>query len=151
MPYLLTGAIALGIVMLVLVLRERSLRRRRELMTRILDLADDFERELLECRARLREMPALVSDPSTANATAADASASAEAIVAVALRDLLAHRLWLKDEGQRAPLKALAAARDALAVAQASLQTQLVRLDEARADLAGLRDVHDAIDRVTHP
>lgn len=150
MEYLLAGAIALGIVMLIMILRERSLRRRRDLMAQILDLADDFERELLECRKRLREMPALVADPTTTNATAANASASAEAIVAAALRDLLAHRLWLKGEGQTASLEALEAARDALATAQASLQTQLARLDEARADLDGLREVRDAIDKAAH-
>lgn len=150
MHYLLAGAIALAIVMLFMVLRERRLRHRRELMAQILDLADAFERELLECRKRLREMPALVADPTTTHATAADASASAEAMVANALRDLLAHRLWLKDQGQQASVEALAAARDALAVAQSSLQTQLARLDEARADLAGMRDVLDAIDKAAH-
>lgn len=147
MQYLLAGAIALGIVMLTLVWRERRLRARRDLMAHILDLADDFEKELLECRKRLREMPALVADPTTTNATAANASASAEAMVANALRDLLAHRLWLKGEGQQASLEALAAARDALATAKSSVQTQIVRLDEARADLDGLRDVRDAIDK----
>lgn len=149
MHYLLAGAIALGIVMLTLAWRERRLQRRRLLLGNILDLADDFERELLQCRARLREMPALVVDASTTNAMAADASASAEAIVASALRDLLAHRLWLKDQGQHASLPALAAARDALASAQASLQAQLTRLDEARADLDGMRDVLDAIDKAS--
>lgn len=149
MHYLLAGAIALGIVMLALVLRERRLRRRRDLMAQILDLADGFERELLECRKRLREMPVLVADAATTQATAANASASAEAIVAAALRDLLAHRLWLKGEGQHASLDALEAARGALAAAQGSLQTQLARLDEARADLDGLRGMRDAIDKAS--
>lgn len=150
MQYLLAGALALGIVMLALVLRERRLRRRRELMAQILDLADGFERELIECRKRLREMPALIADPSTTSAAAGNAPASAEAIVASALRDLLAHRLWLKGEGQRASLQALASARDALAAAQRALQAQLARLDEARADLDGVRDVLDAIDKAAH-
>jgi len=144
MHYLLAGAIALGIIMLALVWRERRLQRRREIMAQILDLADDFERELLACRARLREVPALIADPTT---TAKTAPASGEAIVASALRDLLAHRLWLKGEGQQASLEALAAARDALAAAKGSLTTQLARLDEARADLDGLREVRDAIDK----
>ena len=149
MHYLLAGALALGIVMLALAWRERRLQRRRVIMTQILDLADDFEHELLECRTRLREMPALVAD-STTTAKAMPMPASGEAIVASALRDLLAHRLWLKDEGQKASLEALAAARDALSTAKSSVQAQIARLDEARADLDGLRDVRDAIDRAAH-
>ena len=37
--------------------------------------------------------------------------------------------------------------RDALAMAKSSVQAQIARLDEARADLDGLRDVRDAIDK----
>jgi hypothetical protein len=41
--------------------RERRLLRQRVLLGEILDLADALERELLECRARLREVPALAA------------------------------------------------------------------------------------------
>lgn len=115
--------------------RERRLRRRRGLLTGIMDLADALERELLETRARLREVPALAASlPLSARATLA-----AEPLVQEALRDLLAHRLWLKEHGAGASVAELARARDALVATRASLTHQLDRLADVRADLAEAR------------
>lgn len=118
--------------------REHALRRRRECLGEILDLADALERELLECRARLREVPALAASlPVSARATLA-----AEPLVQEALRDLLAHRLWLKEHAGHATSAELARARDALAATRASLARQLDRLAEVRADLDEARATH---------
>lgn len=139
MPYLLAGALALAVTVVLLAMRERRLRARRDLLRQVLDLADSFENQLMQCRAQLRAMPT------------AGTPASTEAVLDAGLRDLLAHRLWLKNESAQAALPALAAARDALAAAQQALQPQLQRLHQARADLDGARELLDAANKLRRP
>lgn len=139
MPYLLAGALALAVTVVLLAMRERRLRARRDLLRQVLDLADSFENQIMQCRAQLRAMPT------------AGTPASTEAVLDAGLRDLLAHRLWLKNEGAQAALPALAAARDALAAAQQALQPQLQRLNQARADLDGARELLDAANKLRRP
>jgi hypothetical protein len=114
--------------------RERRLRPKPQLLTEILDLADALERELLECRARLREIPALAASLSPTEQLSARATLAAEPQVQDALRDLLAHRLWLKEHAAEASIDELTSARDALAATRTSLATQLARLADVRAD-----------------
>ena len=115
--------------------RERRLSRRRDLLGQILDLADALERELLECRARLREVPALAAARlSPSEQLSARATLAAEPQVQDALRDLLAHRLWLKQNGEQATEAELVSARDALASTREALATQMARLADVRAD-----------------
>lgn len=139
MPYLLAGALALAVTVVLLAMRERRLRARRDLLRQVLDLADSFENQIMQCRAQLRAMPT------------AGTPASTEAVLDAGLRDLLAHRLWLKNESAQAALPALAAARDALAAAQQALQPQLQRLHQARADLDGARELLDAANKLHRP
>lgn len=135
MGILLACAAFAALMLLYFVWRERRLRRRRGLLVEIMDLADALERELLETRARLREVPALAASlPLSAKATLA-----AEPLVQEALRDLLAHRLWLKGHAGSATPAELARARDALVATRASLTRQLDRLADVRADLAEAR------------
>jgi hypothetical protein len=133
--------IAAGLILIVLFawLRERRLRRKPQLLTEILDLADALERELLECRARLREIPALAASLSPSEQLSARATLAAEPQVQDALRDLLAHRLWLKEHAEQASIDELVSARDALAVTRTSLAAQLARLANVRADFEQIR------------
>src|SRR5690606_30619230 len=108
--------------------------RNRELRS-ILDHADALERELQECRARLREIPALVSHLPPSNALSAHATLTAEPQVQAALHDLLQHRLWLREHGGDASLEALRSAAAALIQSRERLATQLIRLGEVRAEL----------------
>jgi hypothetical protein len=115
--------------------RERRLLRQRDLLGEILDLADALERELLECRARLREVPALAAATlSASEQLSARATLAAEPQVQDALRDLLAHRLWLKQNSASASETELVSARDALAATRESLARQMERLADVRAD-----------------
>lgn len=124
--------------------RERRLSRRRDLLTEILDLADALERELLDCRARLREVPALAATGSASEQLSARATLAAEPQVQDALRDLLAHRLWLKQNGADASDAELRTARDALASTRDSLAKQMERLADVRADFESTRAAHAA-------
>lgn len=134
-PYILLICLVAAVALLALAWwRERRRRREAGLLGEILDLADALERELLECRARLREIPALATAlPPTESARA---TLTAEPLVQDALRDLLAHRLWLKDHAAAASRQELLSARGALMATHDALARQLDRLADVRSDLA---------------
>ena len=131
-----TVAVLLGVG---LWLRDRRLRRRPRLLAEVMDEADALERELYECRTRLREIPALVTALPPSAQLSARATLVAEPQVQAALRDLLSHRLWLKEHASTATLAELKSARGALATAKTALTTQLGRLAEVRAELENAR------------
>ncbi|HVT32869.1 MAG TPA: hypothetical protein VHE32_09485 [Rhodanobacteraceae bacterium] len=128
-----------GLLLAAFWLRERRLRRRPELLTAIMDEADALESELHECRTRLREIPSLVATLPPSAQLSARATLVAEPQVQAALRDLLSHRLWLKEHAASATLAELESARKALATAKAGLAAQLARLAEVREELEAAR------------
>jgi hypothetical protein len=139
----LTYLIALAVVAVLLVagigLRELRLRRRPRLLAAVMDEADALERELYECRTRLREIPPLVAALPPSAQLSARATLVAEPQVQAALRDLLSNRLWLKEHAATATLAELESARKALSTAKAALATQLERLADVRAELEAAR------------
>ncbi len=135
MIYLITTLVVIAALAAGLWLRERRLKRRPQLLAEIMDEADALERELFECRTRLREIPALVVALPPSAQLSARATLVAEPQVQAALRDLLSHRLWLKERAATATLRELASARAALASAKAGLATQLERLAAVRIEL----------------
>jgi hypothetical protein len=137
--YLIAVVVIAALAFAVYLVRERSARRRPRLLGEIMDEADALERELYECRSRLRELPALVTTLPPAAQLSARATLVAEPQVQAALRDLLSHRLWLREHGTTATLAELESARGALAGAKAALATQLERLARVRTDLEAAR------------
>jgi hypothetical protein len=135
----LIATLVLVLLLAALWLRERHLRRRPALLAAIMDEADSLERELHECRARLREIPALVATLPPSAQLSARATLVAEPQVQAALRDLLSHRLWLKEHAQSATLAELESAQKALAGAKTGLATQLARLADVREELDAAR------------
>ena len=139
MIYLVAVVVIAALTFTALLARDRRLRRRPRLLGEIMDEADSLERELHECRARLREIPALVAALPPSAQLSARATLVAEPQVQAALRDLLSHRLWLRENGATATLAELESARGALAGAKAGLTTQLERLATVRTELEGAR------------
>ena len=137
--YLLIAALLLTPVVMVIWFRERRLAARTRELSSVLDLADALEAELQECRARLREIPALVSHLPPAMSLSAHATLTAEPAVQAALHDLLQHRLWLKQFGADASLESLRSASTALAQSRQKLAIQLAQLGEVRAELLQAR------------
>jgi hypothetical protein len=135
----LIATLVVAVLLAGLWLRERRLRRRPELLAAIMDEADALERELRECRARLREIPPLVATLPPSAQLSARATLVAEPQVQAALRDLLSHRLWLKEHAASATLAELESAHKALAGAKAGLVTQLARLADVREELDAAR------------
>lgn len=135
MPYLLLFALA-GLLALVLAwLRERRLSQRENVIRALLDGADALEAQLQECRQRmqtLKEMLVVLPEEMSEQAYTA---LSADDKVGAALKDLLAHRLWIKQNAASATLQQLDAARAALVQSGATLQAQLDRLAGIAGDL----------------
>ena len=134
MTHLLASVVILLLVVLFAWLRELRLQRKPRLLDEILNRADAMERQLLECRARLREIAALAATLPPAKQFSAGTTLAAEPQVQDALRDLLAHRLWLKENAASASLSELQAARDALAATRSTLTGQLARLVDVRTE-----------------
>lgn len=103
--------------------------RRARVLRSILDRADAFEQALHDCRQRLLDVPTLLVP------VAGPAGSPPDAAIEAALRDLLAHRLWLKEKAASAPQADLEAADAALARSLADLQWQIGQLDQAQAQL----------------
>ena len=136
LDYLLIAALLLAPLPIVIWFRERHLSARTRTLREVLDNADALEGELQECRARLREIPALVSRLPPSTSLSAHATLTAEPEVQAALHDLLQHRLWLKQHGAEASLEALQTARTALIHSREKLSGQLQRLGKVREELA---------------
>jgi hypothetical protein len=137
--YAIGTIVAATLILVGFVLREQRLRRRPLLLAAIMDEADALETELHECRARLREIPALVATLPPSAQLSARATLVAEPQVQAALRDLLSHRLWLKENAETATIAELESARAALAAAKSALAAQLDRLAEVRSELEAAR------------
>lgn len=142
MTYVFLVALVLVPVALVVWWRERGWSRRTLALRAILDDADALERDLQDCRARLREIPALVNGLAPSTALSAHATLAAEPQVQQALHDLLQHRLWLREHATDASAADLQAAASALAESRRTLAAQLGRLAEVRDELVAARAAH---------
>ncbi|MGH8183198.1 MAG: hypothetical protein ACREPH_06025 [Rhodanobacteraceae bacterium] len=124
----LVAVAACGVIVWLLV---RQMRRQRTLRTLYLE-ADGIEHDLKECRQRLQRAHASMSIGPDQPAAG---EAHAKHAIDVALRDLLAHRLWLRDESDHASQRELDAAVAAMGKARGALGQQLRELDSAQRAL----------------
>jgi hypothetical protein len=128
-------AACLVLAVLGLWLRDRGERGRQNAIRALLDGADALESRLQECRERmqhLRDMLVVLPEEMSAQA---DSALQADAKVQAALKDLLAHRLWIQQRAATASLQELTRARQALDQSGTTLQAQLDRLAAIAADL----------------
>ncbi len=128
-------AVCLVLAVLWLWLRDRGERGRQNAIRALLDSADLLESRLQECRERtqhLRDMLTVLPEEMSARA---DSALQTDAKVQAALKDLLAHRLWIQQHSAAATPRELAQAQQALDQSGATLQSQLDRLAAIAADL----------------
>ncbi|MGH8215776.1 MAG: hypothetical protein ACREPZ_08795 [Rhodanobacteraceae bacterium] len=124
----LVAVVACAAIIYVLL---RQMRHQRALRILYLE-ADGLERDLKECRSRLARAHASMSmGPNQPAAGETEARLAVDA----ALRELLAHRLWLRDEADNANQRELDAAVSAVARARDALSRQLRELDSAQRAL----------------
>jgi flagellin-like hook-associated protein FlgL len=133
--YLILAVLVAAPILAFLGLRELHWRRRERALRDLLDGADGLEAKLQECRVRmqrLREMLTILPEEMSAEA---DSALRADTKVQAALKDLLAHRLWIQQHAADATQQQLDAARAALAQSSATLGAQINRLAAITADL----------------
>jgi hypothetical protein len=133
--YLLLIALAGAILLFLAWLRDHKLRTRENAIRALLDGADALEAQLQECRQRMQTLKEMLVVLPEEMSERANTALSADDKVEAALKDLLAHRLWIKQNAAQATLQQLDAARAALAQSGATLQAQLERLAAIAADL----------------
>ncbi|HEX7348770.1 MAG TPA: hypothetical protein VF264_03855 [Rhodanobacteraceae bacterium] len=128
---LLPAVVAIIACALIVFLLLRQMRHQRALRTLYLE-ADALEHDLKECRSRLQRAHASMSlNPNQPAAGEAEAHQAVNA----ALRELLAHRLWLRDEADNANQHDLDAAVSAIGKVRGALGQQLRELDSAQKAL----------------
>lgn len=130
MTYFIVFAAATLLLVVYLVQRERRWRRRDAAIRALLDGADTLEQQLLSCRERMQALRAMLVDlPEEMTGDAHDALTADDKIQA-ALRDLLQHRLWIKQHALDADQPDLDNAVSALRQSQSAMDRQLSRLAE---------------------
>ncbi len=135
MPYLVIAAAGVALLLILLWLRERRLHRRHNAIRRLLDGADALEARLQECREQMRKLRSMLTILPEEMSAQADSALAADAKVQAALRDLLAHRLWIQQHAVTATLQQLDSARHALDQSGATLVAQIERLAAIANDL----------------
>jgi prefoldin subunit 5 len=153
---LLNIAVALvALLGLALWLRERMLNRRGRALRDLLDGADalegqlqDYRRRMLSLRQTLAQLPSDMTAP-------AMASIDPDRQVKTALREILAHRLWIKQHSNSATQRELDQAVAALNRSRTQLASQLGLLDEMADQLQsagqGLRSAYQGASAVLTP
>jgi hypothetical protein len=116
--------------------RNRKRRQRERVLEQLLTQADHFEAALKDCRARLDAAHAVMTALPGGTGSSDGGRGAALAAVNAGLRDLLAHRLWLRDRAPCADLGELERALATMGCAQDRLAGQVSALGVAQNALA---------------
>jgi C4-dicarboxylate-specific signal transduction histidine kinase len=127
LPAVAALCVIVGLATIVVLMRRQG--RRRRALRALHSGADELEHDLKQCRAQLERAHASMS---VAPGVPAAGEADAHAAIDAALRELLAHRLWLRDEAEHASQRELDAAVTAMGKARGALGQQLRELDSAQ-------------------
>lgn len=120
-------------------------RERQKLLRDLLDGADAVEQRLHECRDQMAQLRAMVAALPGTLGDQVLPRLDPQASVQAALKDVLAHRLWIARNGESAPLEALASARGALRRSHDQLAEQLEKLRSAGDELREASTRHEAV------
>lgn len=134
-PFLLAGLALLVPMGAWFFLRERRWRRRESAIRALLDSADALEQQLHLCRERMQSLRSMLVDLPEEMSADADEALAADHKVQAALRELLQHRLWIRQNAVDAPQVELDTAVSALEQSRASMAYQLDRLAGITAEL----------------
>lgn len=126
--------------------RERSARLRAAALRQLLDGADALEARLQDYRSRMARLKGLLHQLPSDMTASAMLRVDTEAQVQNALREVLAHRLWIKRESGTATQRVLDEAVKAIERTGEQLAAHLRQLDEVSEQLqaagAGLRSAY---------
>ena len=129
-------ALLAAIVLLVFVwIRARRRRAREDAIRKLLDGADALEAQLHACKRRMQRLRGMLSVLPEEMSAPADNALQADAKVKAALKDLLAHRLWIQQHATTATLQQFDVAGAALNQSSSTLVAQIERLTAISNDL----------------
>lgn len=140
MSYLVFAALLAAVIALPLWSLHRQRMHRQRTLARLLDLADQLETLLDRSQDRLRSLRPLMQRVPADIAAGANASIDSNLPVLEAKRDLLQHRLWIRDHAANATQAELDEACAALARVRARLGSELSDLEMVRSDLKQATD-----------
>lgn len=135
MPYLVFGfAVAIAIATWMW-MNQRGWRLRESAIRELLDGADALEAALHDYKTRMLGLRSLLTKLPSDMTAPAMVSIDPDAQVKTALRDILAHRLWIQKEATQATQAALDEAVNALNKSRTQLEHQLKLLEEVAKEL----------------
>jgi flagellin-like hook-associated protein FlgL len=141
MPYLLiVGLLLAAIAIVTLTWWQRQRVRRQRTLARLLDGADQLESLLDRSQDRLRSLRPLMQRVPADIAAGANASIDSNLPVLEAKRDLLQHRLWIREHAGSASQAELDEACAAMARVRSRLGGELSDLEMVRSDLKQATD-----------
>lgn len=111
----------------------------------LLDDADRLEAKLLETRTRMRELEALLGRLPADITENARASLASEAGIQDAMKRVLSHRLWIRENAMTAPVAKLREVAETARKSLSQLEQQLARLDGAGVELQAAYAQSDAL------
>jgi hypothetical protein len=135
MEYLIAAIGIVALLIAIAVRRELAWRRRDLALRQLLDGADALEAQLHDYRSRMRLLRGLIEKLPDDGVARAMSKVDADSQVQTALRDVLAHRLWIKQHAATADQIALDSAVSALVRSRDQIAAQLRALDDVGRDL----------------
>lgn len=119
--------------------------RRNLAIQALLDDADLLEARLLETRARMRELEGMLGRLPADITENARASLASEAGIQDAMKRVLSHRLWIRENANTAPIAKLREVAETTRKSLAQLEQQLARLQGAGVELQQAYAQSDAL------
>ena len=111
----------------------------------LLDDADRLEACLLETRTRMRQLEGMLGRLPADITESARASLASEAGIQDAMKRVLSHRLWIRDNAMSATVAKLREVGETARKSLVQLQQQLARLDGAGVELQAAYAQSDAL------
>ena len=146
MAYLVAVVVGVFVAAFMLWWHWYTLRRRGTALRELLDGADALEAQLHEYKKRMIDLKRALSQLPSDMTAPAMASIDPNSQVQNALKEILAHRLWIRAEGATATQEALDRACAAISKSRTQLAEQLKQLDEVGRELEragkGLRSAY---------
>ncbi len=121
------------------------IRRRNGLILRMLDDADKVEARLLECREKMKTIGAMLGRLPTDITASARATLDSESGIQQALKVVLQHRLWIRENANTAPVSKLAEVSISIRRSLEQLNLQISRLSGVGDELAAAYVRSDAV------
>ncbi len=121
------------------------IRRRNGLILRMLDDADKVEARLLECREKMKTIGAMLGRLPTDITASARATLDSESGIQQALKVVLQHRLWIRENANTAPVSKLVEVSISIRRSLEQLNLQISRLSGVGDELAAAYVRSDAV------